>query len=438
MRRCAKNHARNTGATMPTVAIVDLNSFYCGTETLFQPWLRGKAVVAASNNDGCVVARNDHAKALKIKMGQPVFELKELMARGEVIVFSSNYALYQSMSNRFMAILDELAPKIAPYSVDECFCELSGVTDPEAWARQARDIIQSRIGLGVGIGIAQTKTLAKLANWAAKKWKIKTGCVVDLRDAERREKLLRYAPVNEVWGIGSALTKRLKQDFGIHTAWDLAMADPKHLRRHLSVNVERTARELGGTPCFPFDEGGPERKQMIISSKSFGEKIFSLNDLESAVAGFVTVASLKLRSQQSMANCIQVFANTSGFSRGEQYRGTRIVALPYPTNDSRDLLSAALTGLRHLYRPGPAYAKAGVILSQFVESAGITDDLFAPKPRAKSAELMRVLDAINAKQGRGTIRLARDKGEGAWSMRRELLSEAYTTSWKGLPKARCS
>lgn len=423
---------------MPVIGIADMNSFYCSAELLFQPWLKDRAVVVASNNDGAVVARNDLAKALGIKMAQPVFELKEMMARGEVIVFSSNYALYQSMSNRFMSILEEFAPSIAPYSVDECFISLSGVRDPEAWARQTRDIIQSRIGIGVGIGIAPTKTLAKLANWAAKKWKVKTGCVVDLRDNDRREKLLRYAPVNEVWGIGTALTKRLQTDFRIRTAWDLATADPKHLRRHLSVNVERTARELSGTPCFPFAEGGPERKQMIISSRSFGEKVFSLDELEGAVAGFVTTASVKLRSQLSMANCIQVFANTSPFSRGEQYRGSRIIAMPYPTNDSRDLLSAALTGLRQLYRPGPAYAKAGIILSQFVEAAGITDDLFAPKPRANSAELMKVIDAINAKQGRGTIRLARDKGEGTWSMRREMLSDPYTTSWLGLPVARCT
>lgn len=420
-----------------TIALVDANAFYCSAQILFEPWLRDQAVVVASSNDGCVVSRNDPAKAAGIKMGQPVFELREMVRRNEVKVFSSNYALYQSLSNRMMAILGEMTGQIAPYSVDECFCALSGMPDPEAWGRAARDEVLRRIGLPVGVGIGPTHTLAKLANWASKRWKQQTGGVVDLRDPQRQEKLLRYAPVGEVWGIGPRLSSRLADELGIRTAWQLASADPKLLRRYFSVSVERTARELTGIPCFPFGGSGPERKQQIICSRSFGEKIFALDQLESAVAGFVATVAGKLRAQGSLANCLQVFARTSLYGSGERFSDGRIIALPSPTDDTRDLLHAALHGLRALYREGPAYAKAGVVLSQFVERGSYTGDLFAPPPRPRSEALMRVMDAINAKQGRGTLRLAREQIEGAWSMRRELLSPAYTTSWEGLPKARC-
>ncbi|MGY8829427.1 MAG: translesion error-prone DNA polymerase V subunit UmuC [Pseudomonadales bacterium] len=420
---------------MSTIALIDANGFYCSAQTLFEPWYRDRPVVVASNNDGCVVSRNDPAKELGIKMGQPVFQLRELMARGELKVYSSNYALYQSLSNRIMAILEELAPRIFVYSIDECFADLGGVPDPEEWGRHARDEIQRRLGMGVGVGIGPTKTLSKLANWAAKKWKAKTGCVVDLRDPVRQEKLLKYAPVSEVWGIGRALSAKLQGELNIHTAWQLATADPKLLRRYFNVNVERTARELRGIACFPFVDGSPERKQQIICSRSFGEEVFSLEQLEGAVTAFSTTAAGKLRAQASLANCVQVFARTSPFTKSEPYSGARIIALPFPSSDTRDIAQAALAGLRSLYREGPAYAKAGVVLSQFVERGSITGDLFAPKPRQGSDELMRVIDVINAKQGRGAVRLARDTAGGAWSMRREMLSPAYTTNWKELPKA---
>lgn len=419
------------------IALIDANSFYCSAELLFQPWLRDKPVVVASNNDGCVVSRNDPAKALGIKMGQPVFELRGLLVRNEVSVFSSNYELYQSLSNRIMAILEELAPRLSVYSIDEAFADLSGIPDPEAWGRYARDEIQRRLGLPVGVGIGSTKTLAKLANGAAKRWKAKTGCVVDLRDRTRQEKLLRYAPVGEVWGIGPRLSSRLADELDITTAWQLASADPKLLRRRFSVTVERTARELQGIACFPFVEGSPERKQMIICSRSFGENVFCLEQLERAVATFAARAAVKLRQQASLANCLQVFARTSLFGPDDPYSGSRIIALPYPTDDTRDLIQAAIGGLRALYRPGPAYAKAGIVLSQFVEHGTITGDLFAPKPRSNSEPLMQAMDAINARHGRGTVRFGRENAGGSWSMRQELLSAAYTTSWQGLPRGRC-
>lgn len=418
------------------IALVDINSFYTSAESLFRPWLRDSPIIVVSSNDGAVVSRNDQAKALGIKMSQPLFELRDLIERKGLIVFSSNYELYQSLSNRFMAILTELAPVAYQYSIDESFISLEGIRDPEAWARHAQSEIMRRIGLPVGIGIGPTATLSKLGSWAAKKFKAKTGCVLDLSDPVRQEKLLRYAKASDVWGIGPRLSERLNNDLGIQTAWQLASADPKTLRRQYSVNVERTARELMGVRCVPFDEYGPQR-QTIICSRSFGSRITSLPLLKEAVAGFVTNAAQKLRSQGSFANCIQVFARTSPFTTGMRYAGSRIITLPFPTHDTRDLLQAALAGLVDLYREGPEYAKAGIVLSQFEQREGMTSDLFAPPPRKNSEALMAVVDAINAKQGRGTVRLGRDTSVGKWSMRRDHLSPAYTTSWHGLPKVRC-
>jgi len=418
------------------IAIVDINAFYCSAETLFKPWMRDRPIVVASSNDGAVVSRNDQAKALGIKAAQPVFELREMTERNGLIVFSSNYELYQSLSNRFMAVLSELAPFSFGYSIDEAFCLLDGVRDPEAWARHAQSEIMRRIGLPVGIGIGPTATLSKLASWAAKKFKVRTGCVLDLSEPARQEKLLRYAKASDVWGIGPRLSERLSSELGIQTAWQLASTDPKALRRQYNVNVERTVRELLGIRCVVLD-GDAVRRQTIICSRSFGSRITSLPLLKEAVAGFVTNAAQKLRSQGSFANCIQVFARTSPFASGVPYAASRIISLPFPTHDTRDLLQAALAGLVDLYRDGPEYAKAGIVLSQFEQRQGMTSDLFAPPPRKNSDALMAVVDAINAKQGRGTVRLGRDTSVGKWNMRRDHLSPAYTTSWHGLPKVRC-
>lgn len=418
------------------IGLVDINAFYCSAETLFKPWLRDRPIVVASSNDGAVVSRNDKAKELGVVMSQPVFELREMIERKGLIVFSSNYELYQSLSNRFMAILTELAPVARGYSIDEAFCILDGVPDPEAWARHAQSEILRRIGLPVGIGIGPTATLSKLASWAAKKFKARTGCVLDLSDPARQEKLLRYAKASDVWGIGPRLSERLSSELGVQTAWQLASADPKALRRQYNVNVERTARELLGIRCVAFDVDAAKR-QTIICSRSFGTRITSLPILKEAVAGFVTNAAQKLRSQGSFANCIQVFARTSPFASGLQYGASRIISLPFPTHDTRDLLQAALAGLVDLYRDGPEYAKAGIVLSQFEQRVGMTNDLFAPPPRKNSDALMAVVDLINAKQGRGTVRLGRDTNVGQWKMRRDHLSPAYTTSWHALPNVRC-
>lgn len=424
-----------TGPIAMQYALIDCNAYYCSAEILFRPWLRTQPVVVASSNDGCVVSRNDHAKALGIKMGAPVFELRDLMQRGELHVFSSNYELYQSISNRVMAVIAELSPRQFINSVDESFADLSGIADTHAWGVMARDTIQQRLGIPVGVGIAPTLTLAKLANWAAKRWKAKTGCVVEMLDPDRREKLLRYAPVGEVWGIGSRISRRLGEELRIENAWQLATADPKVLRRVFSVNVEKTARELMGVACFPFGTSGPERKQMITTSRSFGSRVTTLEGLQGAVAAFVATATGKLRGQGSMACCLQVFAQSSPFSSAVPYSRNIVVQLPFPSSDSRVITGAAMAAVSAIYRAGVEFSKAGITLSQFCDAQGWTGDMFAPAPKPGSEAVMKVMDAINAKQGRGALRLAREAGGTAWKMNRNHLSPAYTTAWSGLPRA---
>jgi DNA polymerase V len=421
---------------MAMFALVDCNNFYVSCERLFRPELHGRPVVVLSNNDGCAVSRSNEAKALGIKMGQPFHELRDLVAREGLIACSSNYALYADLSGRVMRTLRTMAPRIEVYSIDEAFLDLQGMQgDLEQLGREMRARVLREVGIPVGVGIAPTKTLAKLANWGAKKWPA-TGGVVDLRDPARQRRLLALAEVGEVWGIGRRISARLGP-MDVATALQLADYDRKTLRRMFNVNVERTARELAGERCFELEDG-PEPKQMIACTRSFGERKHSLQELQEAVTGYAARAGEKLRGQRQLCQALQVFIRTSPFDqRSEPYSRAVCVPLPYPSADTRDLVAAALAGLQAIYRPGPAYAKAGVVLMDFVEPGRFTPDLFAPAPRPGSDRLMAVVDAINARQGRGTIRPARLAADLGFSMKRERLSPKFTTSWSELLRVRC-
>jgi len=421
---------------MAMYALADCKNFYVSSERLFRPELRGVPVVVLSNNDGCAVSRSDEAKALGVKMGQPYFQLRDLVEREGLICCSSNYALYADLSGRVMRTLRTLAPRIEVYSIDEAFLDLQGIQgDLEQLGREMRSRVLREVGIPVGVGIAPTKTLAKLANWASKKWAA-TGGVVDLRDPARQRRLLALAEVGEVWGIGHKISARLNT-MGVTTALQLADYDRKTLRRMFSVNVERTARELAGECCFDLEDG-PEPKQMIACTRSFGERKHTLQELQEAVAGYATRAGEKLRGQRHLCSAVQVFIRSSPFDqRGEPYSRATCVPLAFPSADTRDLVAAALGGLQAIYRPGPDYAKAGVILMDFVEPGRFTPDLFAPAPRPGSERLMAAVDAINAKQGRGTIRPARLAVNQGFSMKRERLSPRFTTSWSELLMVKC-
>lgn len=417
-------------------ALVDCKNFYVSVERLFQPALRGRPVVVLRYSDGCVVSRSDEAKSLGIKMSQPFFQLRDLVRTHGLVMCSSNFALYADLSQRVATVLREMAPRCEQYSVDECFLALDGVMgDLDALGREIRRRVLKEVGIPVGVGIAPTKTLSKMASFASKKWP-KTEGVVDLRDPARQRRLLSLPvmTVDEVWGIGRRHTERLNA-MGITHAIQLAEFDRKTLRRLFNVNVERTARELAGERCFDLEDS-PVPKQMIACTRSFGERVYELALLEQAVATYGSRASEKLRGQHQLCRMVQVFVSTGTFTEGDaRYSRSASVPLPYPSADSRDIVEAAQAGLRAIYVSGPAYAKAGVILMDFVGDGHFTDDLFAPAPRPNSHRVMSVMDEINRRQGRNTLRLARTLSETGWSMKRERMSKRFTTSWSELPIA---
>lgn len=415
-------------------ALVDVNSFYASCETVFRPDLRGKPVVVLSNNDGCVIARSAEAKALQIPMGAPYFKLKNDFRRHNVQVFSSNYALYADMSNRVMTTLEEMAPAVEIYSIDEAFMCLDGMqrlTSLDDLGRKVRARIKQETHLTVGVGIAHTKTLAKLANHAAKKWS-KTGGVLDLSNIDRQKKLLSLVPVEDVWGVGRRISKKLNA-MGITTAKDLADQSTYIIRKHFNVVLERTVRELRGEPCLELEEFAPT-KQQIVCSRSFGSRITEYMDMRQAVCAFAERAAEKLRKERQYCKQIAVFVRTSPHAEGEVFYGNQANGkLLTPSNDTRDIIRVAMDALDQIWLDGHRYMKAGVMLGDFF-SQGVSQlylfDEYRPQPNSEA--LMRVIDGLN-QSGKANLFFAGQGIEKSWAMKREMLSPAYTTRFADLP-----
>lgn len=419
----------------PVFALVDCNNFYASCEKLFRPDLKQRAVIVLSNNDGCVVARSREAKALGIKMGVPVFKIQHEIRQHGIITFSSNYALYADLSARVMRTLQELAPRVEVYSIDEAFLDLTGFEPMMSLARfgqHVRQVIATWTGITVCVGIAPTKTLAKLANHAAKQYPA-TGGVVDLTNPERQKRLLALLPVGKVWGIGRKLSRRL-QVLGINTALDLANTRPGRIRKQISVVAERAVRELNGESCIDLEEVSATKKQ-IVCSRSFGERITTLQGMKEAVCEYATRAGEKLRSEKQYAGVITVFIKTSLFNSQEpQYTNSAIGELSIPSDDTRDLIEQAMLLLQRIWRDGYRYAKAGIMLSDFYEPGVYQTNLFDEcRQRADTKSLMSVLDKIN-RGGKGRVFFAGQGIRKDWSMKREHLSPAYTTRWPDIPK----
>lgn len=409
-------------------ALIDCNSFYCSCERICQPELKRRPVVVLSNNDGCVIARSSEAKALGVGMGAAYYKVRHELRRQGVVARSSNYTLYADISNRVMRVMAEMLPGIEVYSIDEAWGDMTGVADPAGLGRSIRERLAREIGMPVGVGISTTKTLAKLANWAAKKWR-GTGGVLDLTDPVRQEKLLRLAPVSEIWGVGHRSAARLSV-LNISTAWELAHFDIGTLRKTFGVTMERTARELRGISCIDFNEGPPP-KEAICSSRMFGERQSELPPIREAMAAYVARAAEKLRAQRSLCSTIQVGLQTQLADRkGPRYANAVTLALPAPTDDTREILALAQRGLSQIYRPGYPFSKCSILLMDLSQRGGMTPDLFAPKPRPGAERLMAVVDQINEREGRGTVRIGRVPAKPAWAMRREMLSQKYTTRWE--------
>lgn len=422
-------------------ALVDCNNFYVSCERLFRPDLAQRPVVVLSNNDGCVVARSQEAKALGIQMGVPVFQIKALLKAHRVVVFSSNYALYAELSQRVMSTLEHLAPAVEVYSIDEAFLDVCGIaacTDLTQWGQRVRQTIAQYVGLPVCVGIAPTKTLAKLANHAAKHYRATQG-VVDLSARQRQERLMARLPVAEVWGVGRRLSAHL-QALNIHTALDLAHADAKRLRQRFNVVLERTIAELNGVSCLDLEHDIPA-KQQIISSRSFSQPITQYRALQEAVASYLSRAMEKLRQEQRLMRTLQVFIRTSPFRTQEPYYGNAATGqLTEPTADTRIAMKLAMQLLTGLWRDGYGYAKAGVMLGDFYEHSGWQPDLLQtaeqqPHYAQRSQALMRTIDHINQTQNT-SIQFARQGIQRRWQMKRAHLSPHYLSRWNELPRVR--
>ncbi|MGK4725687.1 Y-family DNA polymerase [Salmonella enterica] len=420
-------------------ALCDVNSFYASCETVFRPDLRGRPVVVLSNNDGCVIARSTEAKQLGIAMGEPYFKQKERFQQFGVVCFSSNYELYADMSNRVMTTLEEMSPRVEIYSIDEAFCDLTGIRscrDLTDFGREIRATVLKRTHLTVGVGIAQTKTLAKLANHAAKKWQRQTDGVVNLSNIDRQRRLLALIPVEDVWGVGRRISKKLNA-LGIKTALELSEQSTWFIRKHFNIVLERTVRELRGEPCLELEEFAPV-KQEIVCSRSFGERVTDYEDMRQAICSYAARAAEKLRGEHQYCRFISTFVKTSPFALNEPYYGnSAAMKVLTPTQDSRDIINTAVKCLDKIWRDGHRYQKAGVMLGDFFSQGVAQLNLFDDNaPRADSAKLMEVLDHLNAKDGKGTLYFAGQGMSQQWAMKREMLSPRYTTRFSDLPIVR--
>lgn len=418
-------------------ALVDVNSFYTSCETIFRPDLQGKPVVVVSNNDGCIISRSAEAKSLGIKMGEPFFKIKNNTYSSRVHVFSSNYALYADLSERVMQTLTAISPSIEVYSIDEAFVNLSGVINcmPLSYfGHEMRNKVFKNTGLAVGVGIAQTKTLAKLANYAAKKWR-GTGGVVDLSNIDRQRRLLSLTSVEDVWGVGRRISKKLNS-MGVNTALDLAESSLWIIRKNFNVVLERTVRELRGEQCLELEEFAPT-KQQIICSRSFGNRITEYSYMHQAICAHAERASEKLRSERQFCRFVSVFLRTSPHADNEIYYANQAsMKLLTPSNDTRDIINSATNSLKRIWVDGHRYMKAGVMLADFFSDGVAQLNLFDNNaPRKNSAALMETIDKLN-NSGKGKIWFAGQGIEKPWSMKREMLSPAYTTRYSDLPVAK--
>lgn len=414
------------------LALVDCNNFYVSCERIFRPDLARVPMVILSNNDGCVVSRSNEAKALGIKMGQPWFECKELAEEHGILAMSSNYALYADMSNRVMTILSDFSPQCEVYSIDESFVDLTGMPKIREVSYAMRERVGMWTGMPVCVGIGPTKTLAKLANHVAKKHPKSKGVFnYNALTNVQKTNLLQHLPVEDVWGVGRKLTKRLAS-FGVTTALDLREAHIPTLRAEFGVVMEKTQRELQETPCIKLEEVQADKKQ-IVSSRSFGSMVTELPVLQDALSMFVANACAKLRAQKSHAAVIQVFLGTNRFRKElPQYAPCLAVPLPYPTNDSLEVNRWAALLCERMFKPDYQYKRAGIMLSEISPVTHSQGDLLEAAHVDKH-KLMEALDNLNARYGRGSVKVSTQGAYAGWQMKQERKSPNYTTSWDDVP-----
>ena len=423
---------------MQYLALVDCNSFYASCESIFNPYLANKPVVVLSNNDGCVIARSSQAKKVGIKMGAPFFQIKELVRKNKVHVYSSNYTLYGDISSRVMSVLKDLSDDLEIYSIDEAFLIFNKSSQRSFYSRalNIKNIINKWIGVPVSIGIAPNKTLCKIANFLAKKDEMGSQ-VVSLTNTREIELALRILDVNEIWGVGARISEFLKSNH-IHTAYDLYKKDPRWIRQHLGVVGERTYRELKGERCLNLNEKNSIRNQCIVS-RSFENYIINKNDLEKRIVSYATRASEKIRNEKLQVKNISVFIRSNKFSKNQkQYNSFKTLSFINPTNHIFDIVKKSLEALHSIFQEGIQYKKAGVILSDLYLENSYNEDLFNRECKARSEKLNKldkVFDSINKRYGGSSISLARENHERFYITKRRNLSPSYTTNFNELPIA---
>jgi len=417
-------------------ALCDANSFYASCECVFRPDLWGRPIVVLSNNDGCVVAQSKEAKEiLEIYMCRPWHELQADAEKLGVICFSSNYELYGNMSNRFMETLRQFTYRQEVYSIDESFLEMTGINrNLTDYGKEIKNTVKQWTGLPICVGFGYTKTLSKLANHVAKKQSQFNGvCDLTAMSEAEVDAIMDKLPVKKVWGVGGQLEKRLNA-LGVHNVLRLKRANQKRVRDEFGVVLERTVKELNGEIMFDMEERVPEAKQ-VMSSRSFGARVNTLPELKEAIAYHAGIACERMRSKGLYANAVYVFAQNSPFDKAEFRPLHQAMGLPAPTNNTIQITKAALCLLKRIYEPDIYFQKAGVMVMDLVPKAGQQCDLFNYNAHSeKNTKLMEIMDSINRKYSKGTIKLAAEGINREWRMRRSFKSPNYTGRWEDLPR----
>ncbi len=416
-------------------ALVDANSFYCSCERVFRPDLASKPVIVLSNNDGCAVSRTDEAKHLGIEIGAVYFQVKDLIKKHDIQVFSSNYTLYGNMSARVMQILSTFAPEMEIYSIDEAFLSLSGMEkrDLASYAIEIKNTVLQYTGIPTCVGLGPTKVLSKVANRLAKKDKIKTQSVFNLCDEDFKIKTLKTFPVEDIWGIGKQSAKKLYAH-QIKTAYELMIARPEIIKKLLSIVGLKIANELNGQNCFNLETDLKDRKQ-IISSRSFGKQVTHIDQLKEAIANHVTNAAEKLRSQKLLCKNVTVFIQTNPFkTHSEQYFNSASINLMSGTSVTPKLIHHAFNLLESIYKDKYEYKKAGVIFNDLIKKDFIQTDFFENYDTQEQDHYMATLDKINQKFGKSTVRFAACGVDQHWKMLSQMKSPHFTTRWNDLLK----
>lgn len=413
-------------------ALVDCNTFYASCEQIFNPSLREKPIAVLSNNDGCVISLSKEAKAFNIPAYVPFYQVRDIIEKNQVRVFSSNYELYGDISAKVMQLLQPYCTEMEVYSIDEAFLRLAKV-DYQSHGNNIKEMLYKQAKMPVCVGIAPTKTLAKLANHAAKKISRLNGvCVLD--KPYKVEWLLRRIGPDKIWGVGNKLTKRLNS-IGIYTAWELAQADKKYLRRRFSVVLERTIRELNGEPCLDLELDLAPKKE-IICSRSFSYKITQLAELQQAISLYATRAGEKLRKQNGLTANLWIYLESVDKTHA-YLRHQKVLTLPHLTNDTRTIAKHACKALSEIFQAGSKYKKCGIGLLDIRRKKYEQADLFNPQQTEQSRTLMTVLDKVNQRYGKHTLNLINAGIQPKWSMKRDYLSPAYSTKWSDIPTVRC-